>query len=84
MVCKIRVITRTKMKPLASIRIIYHIFFVFPYIGFQVFPNWSSFISNTEKAVERGVFGIPTFFIDDEIYFGKDTIWMIEEILAKT
>ena len=38
-------------------------------------------ISNTEKAVERGVFGIPTFFIDDEIYFGKDTIWMIEEIL---
>ena len=41
-------------------------------------------ISNTEKAVERGVFGIPTFFIDDEIYFGKDTIWMIEEILSET
>jgi 2-hydroxychromene-2-carboxylate isomerase len=41
-------------------------------------------ISNTEQAVERGVFGIPTFFIDDEIYFGKDTIWMIEEILLKT
>ena len=38
-------------------------------------------ISNTEQAVERGVFGIPTFFIDDQIYFGKDTIWMIEEIL---
>tara|TARA_X000000368_G_scaffold407286_1_gene386564 strand:+ start:438 stop:1040 length:603 start_codon:yes stop_codon:yes gene_type:complete len=41
-------------------------------------------ISNTEQAVERGVFGIPTFFVDDEIYFGKDTIWMIEEILAET
>tara|TARA_B100001063_G_scaffold225942_1_gene235171 strand:- start:399 stop:1004 length:606 start_codon:yes stop_codon:yes gene_type:complete len=41
-------------------------------------------ISNTEQAVERGVFGIPTFFIDDEIYFGKDTIWMIEEILSET
>ena len=40
-------------------------------------------ISNTEQAVERGVFGIPTFFIDDEIYFGKDTIWMIEEILSE-
>ena len=38
-------------------------------------------ISNTEQAVERGVFGIPTFFVDDQIYFGKDTIWMIEEIL---
>ena len=41
-------------------------------------------ISNTEEAVKKGVFGIPTFFVDDEMYFGKDTIWMIEEILAKT
>ena len=39
-------------------------------------------ISNTEEAVKKGLFGIPTFFIDDEMYFGKDTIWMIEEILA--
>jgi len=39
-------------------------------------------ISNTEDAVKKGLFGIPTFFIDDEMYFGKDTIWMIEEILA--
>ena len=39
-------------------------------------------ISNTEDAVKRGLFGIPTFFIDDEMYLGKDTIWMIEEILA--
>ena len=38
-------------------------------------------ISNTEAAVERGVFGIPTFFIDDEMFFGKDTLWQIEEIL---
>ena len=40
-------------------------------------------ISNTEAAVERGVFGIPTFFIDDEMFFGKDTLWQIEEILEK-
>ena len=40
-------------------------------------------ISNTEAAVERGVFGIPTFFIDDEMFFGKDTLWQIEEILKK-
>ncbi len=39
-------------------------------------------ISNTEEAVKRGLFGIPTFFLDDEMYFGKDTIWMIEEKLA--
>ena len=39
-------------------------------------------ISKTEEAVKRGLFGIPTFFLDDEMYFGKDTIWMIEEKLA--
>ena len=38
-------------------------------------------ISNTEAAVERGVFGIPTFFVDDEIFFGKDTLWQVEELL---
>jgi len=40
-------------------------------------------ISNTEAAVERGVFGIPTFFVDDEMFFGKDTLWQIEELLSK-
>ena len=45
-------------------------------------PNIKSkLISNTEAAVERGVFGIPTFFVDDEIFFGKDTLWQIEELL---
>ena len=28
-------------------------------------------IDNTEKAVERGTFGIPTFFIGKEMFFGK-------------
>ncbi len=40
-------------------------------------------ISNTEEAVERGVFGIPTFFVEDEMYFGKDTLWQVEEALSK-
>ena len=40
-------------------------------------------ISNTEAAVERGVFGIPTFFVGDEMYFGKDTLWQVEEALLK-
>ena len=40
-------------------------------------------ISNTEAAVERGVFGIPTFFVGDEMFFGKDTLWQIEELLSK-
>ncbi len=39
-------------------------------------------ISNTDEAVKRGVFGIPTFFVEDEMYFGKDTLWMVEEAVS--
>lgn len=35
----------------------------------------------TAKAVERGIFGIPTFFIGDDMYFGKDRLWMVDEAL---
>ncbi|MFK7976516.1 MAG: 2-hydroxychromene-2-carboxylate isomerase [Halioglobus sp.] len=38
-------------------------------------------ISNTEAAVERGVFGAPTFFMEDEMYFGQDRLDFIEEKL---
>ena len=40
-------------------------------------------IANTEEAVNRGTFGIPTFFVGDEIFFGKDTLWQVEELLNK-
>lgn len=36
---------------------------------------------NTEAAVARGVFGIPTFFVGDEIFFGKDRLGQVEEAL---
>ena len=39
--------------------------------------------ANTEAAVERGVFGIPTFFVGDEMFFGKDRLGQVEEELAK-
>lgn len=29
-------------------------------------------IANTEAAVARGAFGIPTFFVGDEMFFGKE------------
>jgi 2-hydroxychromene-2-carboxylate isomerase len=38
-------------------------------------------IDNTEKAVERGTFGIPTFYIGGEIFFGKERLGQIEEML---
>ena len=40
-------------------------------------------IANTEAAVERGVFGIPTFFVGDEMFFGKDRLGQVEEELLK-
>ena len=33
----------------------------------------------TQNAVERGVFGSPTFFVGDEIFFGKDQLRDVEE-----
>jgi 2-hydroxychromene-2-carboxylate isomerase len=38
--------------------------------------------ANTEAAVARGVFGIPTFFVGDEMFFGKDRLGQVEAALA--
>jgi 2-hydroxychromene-2-carboxylate isomerase len=39
-------------------------------------------LANTQRAVERGTFGSPTFFVDGEIYFGKDRLRDVEEAIA--
>ena len=39
-------------------------------------------IAATEEAVARGVFGAPTFFIGEEMFFGQDMLWLVEEIAA--
>ncbi len=36
---------------------------------------------NTEAAVERGVFGCPATFFNDELYFGQDRLFFIEREL---
>jgi 2-hydroxychromene-2-carboxylate isomerase len=38
-------------------------------------------LRNTERSVERGTFGSPTFFVDDEIFFGKDRLRDVEEMI---
>ena len=38
-------------------------------------------LKNTQRSVERGTFGSPTFFVDDEIYFGKDRLRDVEEAI---
>ena len=38
-------------------------------------------ISNTDDAVKRGSFGVPTFFYDDQIFFGKDHLHQLEQYI---
>jgi len=38
-------------------------------------------IENTEQAVKRGAFGAPTFFVGDEMFFGKEQLRDVEELV---
>jgi 2-hydroxychromene-2-carboxylate isomerase len=38
--------------------------------------------ADTEAAVARGMFGAPTFFVGEEMYFGQDRLDFVEEALA--
>ena len=40
-------------------------------------------IANTNNAVEKGAFGIPTFFIGDEMFFGKESLREIRDLASK-
>ena len=42
----------------------------------------SALIDATDAAVARGVFGIPTFFVGDEMFFGKERLGQVEEALT--
>ncbi len=39
-------------------------------------------LRNTEGSVARGTFGTPTFFVGDEMFFGKDRLCDVEEEIA--
>jgi 2-hydroxychromene-2-carboxylate isomerase len=38
---------------------------------------------NTDRAVQRGVFGAPTFFVADEMFWGNDRFDFVEEALCR-
>jgi 2-hydroxychromene-2-carboxylate isomerase len=40
-------------------------------------------VDNTSASVARGTFGSPTFFVGDEIYFGKDQLRDVEEAIVR-
>ena len=39
-------------------------------------------IANTEEAVNRGVFGAPTFFVGEHMFFGQDRLDFVAEALS--
>lgn len=39
--------------------------------------------SITDRAIARGVFGAPTFFVDDEMFWGKDRLDFVERWLNR-
>ena len=51
-------------------------------IGSQ--PVKDQLIKNTERSVERGTFGSPTFYVGDEIFFGKDRLRDVEEMIMES
>ena len=48
----------------------------------QTAPVKEALIAETTRSVERGAFGSPTFFVDGDIWFGKDTLRDVEEAIA--
>ena len=43
----------------------------------------SGLLANTQSAFERGAFGSPTFFVGEEIFFGKDRLRSVEEEILR-
>lgn len=41
-------------------------------------------MANTEAAAARGAFGVPTFFVGEEMFFGKDRLEQVEEAARET
>lgn len=45
-------------------------------------PVKDELIENTNRSVERGTFGSPTFYVGNEIFFGKDRLRDAEEMIV--
>ena len=43
----------------------------------------SALVEATAKAVARGVFGLPTLFVGDEMFFGKERLGQVREELDR-
>ena len=41
-------------------------------------------MANTEAAAKRGAFGVPTFFVGEEMFWGKERLGQVEAALTKS
>jgi 2-hydroxychromene-2-carboxylate isomerase len=45
-------------------------------------PVKDELLANTQRSVERGTFGSPTFYVGNEIFFGKDRLRDVEDMIV--
>ena len=50
----------------------------------QTQPVKDALLQNTQQGADRGAFGVPTFFVGDEMFFGKERIIQIEQMLQSS
>lgn len=43
----------------------------------------NALLANTQSAFERGAFGSPTFFVENEIFFGKERLEQVENEIVR-
>ena len=49
----------------------------------QTQPVKDVLLQSTQQAAERGAFGVPTFFVGHEMFFGKERIAQIEQMIQQ-
>ena len=52
--------------------------------GIQESDVKAALIANTQASVDRGVFGSPSFFVGEELYFGKDRLREVEDEIERS
>lgn len=52
--------------------------------GTQAHDIKAKLAKNTEEAVNRGAFGMPTFFVGSEMFFGKERLGQVEAAITAT
>ena len=42
----------------------------------------ATLMATTQEAIDQGMFGVPAFFVDEEMFFGKDSLAAVEKEIA--